>query len=273
MNHIRLVAAREIRMGLRNPWAYSFIGIFAVFMMILLLVNAQGYVAGYSGVTGTMLNLVLYLLPLMTLMLGSFSLTGEKEDGGWELLSTYPLGTTAYIAGKYIGLTVVMLVIIFCGFGAAGVLGYAMGTGFQLQTYITLLGFSLSLMLMFLALAMLVGTMARNRWQALTISVALWFFLVIAWAPALIAVLGMLPYTWIKPAVTMLTALNPAELSRLFAVISLGGGSVLGPEYYDWVQWIRRPSGTIAYAAFALVWIGFVAGLANYLWERRRVRE
>jgi len=60
MNHIRLVAAREIRMGLRNPWAYSFIGIFAVFMMILLLVNAQGYVAGYSGVTGTMLNLVLY---------------------------------------------------------------------------------------------------------------------------------------------------------------------------------------------------------------------
>jgi Cu-processing system permease protein len=66
--------------------------------------------------------------------------------------------------------------------------------------------------------------------------------------------------------------INPAELSRLFAVIHLGGGSVLGPEYYDWVKWIRRPSGTFAFAAFFLLWILIWVTLADWLWERGRTR-
>src|SRR5690606_30504657 len=194
---IRLVALREIKTGFRNPWAYSFIILFAAFMLVLLLINSQGYVEGYSSVTATMLNLILYLLPLMTLMLGSFSLTGEKEDGNWELLSTYPLGTTSYILGKFFGLAVVMFVIIMFGLGVAGSVGLVTGSSFQLQSYVVLSGFATCLMLLFLALAMLIGTLARNRWQALTIAVATWFFLVIAWAPALVALLGMLPYMWI----------------------------------------------------------------------------
>jgi Cu-processing system permease protein len=78
VNEIGYVAAREIKIGFRNPWAYSFMALFALFMLSLLLINAQSYVKGYSGISGTMLNLALYLLPLMALMLGAFSLTGEK---------------------------------------------------------------------------------------------------------------------------------------------------------------------------------------------------
>lgn len=272
MMHFRQVAIREMRIGLRNPWAYSFIALFALFMLSLLLIQSQGYVTGYSSMTATMLNLVLYLLPLMTLMLGSFSVTGEKEDGSWELLATYPLGTFAFITGKFAGLALVMLVILLAGFGVSGVAGAISGSGFDAGTYAVLFLFALSLAIMFLAIAMLIGTIAKNRWQALTIAVAVWFFLIIAWAPVLIAVLGLLPYTWIKPAVSLLTILNPAELSRLFAVISLGGGSVLGPEYYEWVKWIRQPSGSAGYAAFTLVWIGVLISFANYIWERGRIR-
>lgn len=272
MSHLRQMALRELKTGFRNPWAYSFIILFVLFMLTLLLIDSQGYVQGYSSITGTLLTLILYLLPLMTLMLGSFSLTSEKEDGSWELLSTYPLSTTSFIVGKYAGLIIMMLVIICFGFGTAGAAGLLMGRGFSLDTYLVMLGFTVSLTLMFLALAILTGTLAHNRWQALTYSVAIWFFLIIAWAPALIAVLGLLPYMWIKPAVTLLTLLNPAELARLFAVVHLGGGSVLGPEYYDWIQWIRRPAGTIFYLAYALVWIGVIVGAANLVWERRRQR-
>ena len=98
-------------MGFRNPWAYTFMALFTLFMFSLLVINAQDYVTGYSGASSTMLNLGLYLLPLMALMLGSFSLTGEKEDGNWELLTTYPLGTLSFLSGKYLGLAVVLLVI------------------------------------------------------------------------------------------------------------------------------------------------------------------
>lgn len=272
MTHMLQVAVREIRTGFRNPWAHSFLALFALFMIALLLINSQGYVRGYSGVTGTMLNLVLYLLPLMTLMLGSFSLTGEKEDGGWELLSTYPLTTGAYLIGKYLGLAVVLLAITAFGFGLAGVVGWAAGGGFGFRTYGVLLAFSLCVALLYLGLSQLVGTLARNRWQALTISAAVWFFTVMAWPALLIAVLGMLPYPWIKPGVSVLTLLNPAELARLFAVIKLGGGSMLGADYTDWVSWIRGGSGTLLFAGVCLAWIAVCLGLAVWLWERGRRR-
>ncbi|GBF76976.1 ABC transporter permease [Paenibacillus sp. 598K] len=272
MSHAWQIAIRELRMGLRNPWAYSFLGLFVAFMLSLLLIQSQGYVQGYTGVTGTMLNLIIYLLPLMTLMLGSFSLTGEREDGNWELLSAYPIRTWSWMLGKYAGLAVVLLVICASGFGAAGLLGWLSGGGFELSTYGLLLVFAGSLTLMFLAVALAVGTVARNRWQALTIAVAIWFFAVIGWAPLLIGTLGMLPYMWIKPAVTVLTALNPAELTRLFVVVKLGAGSVLGPEYYDWVRWIRGAAGTIGFAALCALWIAVLGGGSAWLWERRRSR-
>ncbi|WP_168121201.1 ABC transporter permease [Paenibacillus sp. HB172176] len=270
MRQIYHIANRELKVGFRNPWAYSFMALFALFMLCLLLIQAQGYTEGYSGMTGTMLNLILYLLPLMTLLLGSFSLTAEKEEGSWALLSTYPLSTPAFLAGKYAGVAIVLLVIVTLGFGITGAAGWLASAGFDFHTYMVLLFFSCSIVLFFLAIAMLVGTLARNRWQALTIDVAIWFFAIIGWPPLLIAALGFLPYYAIKPAISALVFVNPAELARLFTVIKLGGGSILGPEYYEWVNWIKQPGGVWGYFLVSIVWIGALYLLSLLIWQRRR---
>ncbi|WEK55912.1 MAG: ABC transporter permease subunit [Candidatus Cohnella colombiensis] len=272
MNDVLLVARREIKIGFRNPWAYSFLILFTLFSLSLLLINSQNIVQGYTGITGSMLSLILYLLPLMTLFLGSFSLTAEKEEGSWQLLSTYPLGTLSFIAGKYAGLSVVLIVIVAVGYGLMGVISLLMGASFAFQTYVLFLAFSIGLVLLFLAIAMLVGSLSRNRWQAMTVSVAIWFFLIIGWATILISLLGKLPYPLIKPSLVALTFINPAELVRLFVVIKLGGGSVLGPEYYEWVQWIRQPSGTFWFVAVCVAWVSILIAIVYGIWERGRSR-
>ncbi|WP_316244826.1 ABC transporter permease [Paenibacillus senegalensis] len=133
--HWLTIATREIKLGFRNPWAYSFLVLFALFSLALLLIQSQNQISGYTSTTAGMLNLILYLLPLMTLLLGSFSLTSEKEEGGWQLLATYPLNTSAYLLGKYVGLAVVLLVIISFGFGLSGVLGVVVGKAFTPLTF------------------------------------------------------------------------------------------------------------------------------------------
>ncbi|MEX2416745.1 MAG: ABC transporter permease subunit [Paenibacillaceae bacterium] len=266
------VALREVKIGFRNPWAYSFLGLFSIFSLTLLLIQAQNVVEGYTGLTGSMLNLILYLLPLMTLLLGSFSLTVEKEEGSWELLSTYPIHTFAFISGKFIGMAIVLLTIITFGFGLMGLIGALGGRGFEGTTFGLFFVFSMGLVLLFLAVALGIGTIARNRWQALTIAVSVWFFAIIAWPALLMAGLGQLPYLWIKPAVVGLTILNPAELVRLFIIVKLGGGSVLGPEYYQWVDWIKRPLGTVSFLLLCSLWIGAAISFANIMWERGRSR-
>ncbi len=266
------VAKRELKIGFRNPWAYSFLALFSIFSLCLIFINSQNIVQGYSGTTGSMLSLILYLLPLMTLFLGSFSLTAEKEEGSWQLLSTYPLGTLSFIAGKYIGLSVVLITIVAFGYGVLGIVGQIAGTGFDFETYFLFLAFSVGLVLLFLAIAMIVGSLSRNRWQAMTNSVAIWFFLVVGWSTILIAILGSLPYLWIKPILVALTFVNPAELVRLFVVIKLGGGSVLGPEYYEWVNWVRQSSGTFLFLGVCIAWIVISMGLVYWIWERGRSR-
>lgn len=266
------IALREVKLGFRNPWAYSFMALFTLFSLSLLLINTQNFMQGYSSSTASMLNLILYLLPLMTLLLGSFSLTAEKEEGSWQLLSTYPLTTFSFLWGKYVGLTSVLMTIVAFGYGVTGIIGALLGNGLDAVTFGLFLAFSFGLVVLFLAAAICIGTVAKNRWQALTIGVAIWFFAVIGWPTLLVAALGLLPYLWIKPALTALTLVNPAEIVRLFVIVKLGGGAALGPEYYQWVSWIGKPSGTWAFILICTAWVIVSVSLANLIWERGRSR-
>ncbi len=264
------IAWREIKLGFRNPWAYSFLALFSLFSLALLLVQSQNILQGYTHTTGSMINLVLYLLPLMTLLLGSFALTSEKEDGGWELLSTYPLATIQLMAGKYLGLLAVLTAIICFGYGLSGLFGVLLGQSFSGGMLAFFLLFSFMLIVIFLGIAVLIGSAATNRWQALTIGVSFWFLFIIGWSTILISVLGWLPYLWIKPAIVMLTFFNPAELVRIFMTVKIGGGSVFGPEYAQWMDWISGSYGTPIFAAVCLLWIVGTILIAIAIWERGR---
>lgn len=273
MHHLKTISSREIKLGFRNPWAYSFMALFALFSLALLLIQSQASLSGYTSTTGTMINLILYLLPLMTLLLGSFSLASEKEEGGWRLLASFALRTRSYIWGKYAGLSVVLLAIISLGFGLSGIMGALFGGGFSAGAFGRFLLFSALLILQFLGISVLLGALCRNRWQALTYGVGIWFFFILGWPTILISVLGFLPYLWIKPALIGLIFINPAELNRLFLIVKMGGGSVLGPEYYHWVKWIQQPMGSLMFAVIFALWIIVCVEAAAVIWERGRKRE
>jgi len=272
MNHFTTIMKRELRIGFRNPWAYSFLALFVIFMLSMLLIHQQGYSSGYSGVTGMLMNLTLYLLPLITLMLGAFSITGEKEDGSAALLYTYRLSLTSWLGGKYIGLLLVLISIVTIGYSVTGIISSFTASGFTASVYALLFIFAVLLIAAFLAIAMVIGAIASTRWQALTYVIGIWFFFIIGWSPIMIALLGQLPYLWIKPLLTIMTFFNPAEWIRVYIIAALGGGTIVGPEYYQWITWIMHPSGHIA---FCLLTIGYVLGslaLAGWLWKRRRYR-
>ena len=266
------VAKREIKMGFRNSWSYSFLALFSTFSLSLLVIHSKSGVQGYSGVTGAMLHLTLYLLPLMTLFLGSFSLTIEKEEGSWALLSTYPLSTISFILGKYVGLCVVLFTIICFGYGIMGIISSLIGSVFHAHTYFLFLLFSGVLVFLFLTIALLIGCACKNKWKALTFSVFLWFFCIVGWSTILIATLSFLPYLWVKPFLIFLTFLNPAELVRLFVVVKLGGGSILGPEYFQWVDWIDCPGGSWIFSTICCAWVVIMLTVVCFIWERSRSR-
>src|SRR5699024_11204363 len=90
MLRILTVAQREIKLGFRNSWTYSFLILLSIFTIaILLLQSGAATSEGYTDMTGTVMNMTLYLLPLITLLLGGFSATTKKKaDSGDCFLRT-----------------------------------------------------------------------------------------------------------------------------------------------------------------------------------------
>lgn len=264
------IIKRELNLGFRQSWTYSFLLLFTIFTVTILLLNKSvSSVAGYTDMTGTIMNMTLYLLPLITLLLGSFSLTSEKEDGHWGLLATYPLSSYVFLIGKWLGLVLILSTIIFFSFGISGILLGVFGQSIDKKTFVYLLVFSLLLAVTFLSLSFLIGTIAKNRWQALLWVIGLWFVTIIAWPLLIVSSLNYLPsYQMIQPTLQLLTFLNPAEFIRIFITMRLGAGSAFGADYDQWITWAIDSSGLFIFLLSISIFITLLLMISGWVWDR-----
>lgn len=267
---ILTVAQREIKLGFRNSWTYSFLILLSIFTTaILLLQSGVATTEGYTDMTGTVINMILYLLPLITLLLGGFSVAVEKEDGHWGLLSTYPLSTYQFLWGKWLGLAVILLTILLFSFGAAGMITVLFNQPLQLGTLLFLWLFASVLSLFYLSVALLIGAWAKNRWQALIGAIGVWFITVVVWSLLMISLLSQLPsYKMIQPTLQVLTILNPAELVRVFSIMRLGAGSAFGASYDMWITWATSGYGLLIFLGIFVCWLLAAIYIGGFIWNR-----
>lgn len=268
--HILTVARREIKLGFRNSWTYSFLILLTIFIIgILLLQSSVSTEHGYTDMTGTVMNMTLYLLPLITLLLGGFSTSVEKEDGQWGLLSTYPISVYSFLWGKWLGLAVILLTMLFFSFGLAGMITLLFGQTLSIQTLIFFWLFSIILALVYLSISIFIGSIAKNRWQALIGGITVWFLTIIAWPLLMISTLSQLPsYKTIQPALQILTLLNPAEFVRVFSIMRIGAGSAFGADYDQWITWATSNNGLLAFVLIFISWILLAIFVGGFIWNR-----
>lgn len=241
---------------------------------ILLLQSGVTTTQGYTDVTGTVINMTLYLLPLTTLLLGGFSATAEKEDGQWGLLSTYPITGYAFLWGKWIGLAIILLTMIFFSFGLAGMLILLFGQGLSIHTFIFFLLFSAVLALVYLSIALLIGSIAKNRWQSLVGGITIWFVTIVIWPLLIISILSHLPsYKLVQPTLQVLTLLNPAEFVRVFSIMRMGAGSAFGADYYKWITLATSSYGPFVFLSVFISWIVILIFISGFIWSRGEVNE
>lgn len=269
------IAKREVKLGFRNTWTYSFLILFTIFTIAILLLQA-GITSnqGYTDITGTVINMTLYLLPLTTLLLGGFSVTAEKEDGQWGLLATYPITSYTFLWGKWIGLAIILLTMIFFSFGLAGILIVLFGQKLSVHTLIFFLLFSTVLALIYLSIALFIGSIAKNRWQSLIGGITIWFLTIIIWPLLMISTLSHLPsYQLIQPTLQVLTLLNPAEFVRIFFIMKMGAGSAFGANYYVWITWATSHLGLLIFLGLFISWIFILIFISGFIWDRGEINE
>lgn len=241
-----------------------------IISLLIVLERTNGTISGYTNITGTIVNIMLYILPLFMLIYGSFSIANEMENGQWRLLCTYPLEMSSYFFGKLGGQFMAQAVSYTLAYWLSMLLGLISGVSITLKWMLVLYLFSLLLILFFLCIGLCIGSFVSTRWQALTQSVAVWFVFIMIWPTLLIAITSPLPYPMIGPVMKIALFINPAEFTRLFLVAKLNAGSIFGQAYDSIVSLFEQGIvwGVIFLYGFAL--IALLGGLSIWKLKRRR---
>ena len=233
MGPIFAVALKEFQDGLRNRWFISITLIFAV-----LSVGLSYYGAAASGQSGSvslsstiasLSSLAVFLIPLIALLLSYDSFVGEQESGTLLLLLTYPLSKVQLLLGKFLGQGGIITLATVLGFGSAALL-----LGMQSDFASVLPAFGLFILtatllgLAFISIAYVISLAVNEKSKAAGISLLVWFFFVLVFDLALLALLVGTESGLSQDMLVNTMMLNPADIFRLINLAALDTADVNG---------------------------------------------
>jgi len=229
MTRARL-ARRELGDSLRNYWFGVNLGLFALGGLLLMLFGVPDAAVfghrGFSRALAGLMQLALFLVPLMALFPSAVSLSGEREVGTLEYLLAQPVTRAEVFTGKWTGVSAAVLLSLAIAFGLTG--AAAASRGVPAGTLAALGGLTLLLAAAFVSLGFLVSGASASRGRSTSVALTLWLALL---GLGSLGLTGSLVAWGVPPIVLEVWAfVNPIEAFRMAMLTLLDPGlEVLGP--------------------------------------------
>lgn len=228
MTNLLAIAAREIRDGMRNRWVLATTLLLAALALTLtFLGSAPTGTVGASPLAVTMVSLAsltIFLLPLIALLLAYDAIVGELDRGTLLLLLSYPIARWQVVIGKFLGHLAILAFATVIGYGAAAVallIGGASLSG--LAPFAAMIGSSILLGAVFVAIGYLLSAAVRDRGTAAGLAIGVWLLFVLIYDMALLGLLVADKGATIGAGVVdVLLLLNPADAYRVLNLTSFG---------------------------------------------------
>ena len=177
------IAKKEFMDNIRNKW------IIAMIVIFLLLTILSSYLAGgqsgsdsFGGMEDTVVTLLSIsslLVPIIAIMLGYATISGEAENGSLSIVLSYPIRRVEVLLGKLFGLGAVLAFSNIIGFGVGGIIiaatvGGSEGLSFLLFIFLTsLLG------LVYLSLSICISSICKKRVTSIAGGLLIFFWAMI----------------------------------------------------------------------------------------------
>jgi Cu-processing system permease protein len=253
---IAVIARHELLLSVRSAWTLTFALIFAVLVTAIAYfgLRAEGFtgVQGFTRTSASLLNLVLYIVPLAALTLGVFGFTDERSSA--ELLFAQPILRSEILLGKLLGLFGSLTLSTLIGFGIAGAVIVSQVGVSEVSGYLILVGLSLMLGLVFLSQSALLSMFARQKMKAFGLAIASWFFFVIFYDLIVIAGTTMLRGAAANTFVFLSLFGNPVDMVRVGSLLALDGVAIFGVAGTSLIRYL---GGASASAFLLIAALGF----------------
>jgi len=270
-----IVAKKEFLDNIRNKWV-----ILLTFLFVLIIVIFS-YAAGSGETFGTMQNTVFGLLgitsiliPLIAIILGFSTISGEAESGALYVVLSYPVRRIEVLLGKLLGLGSVIIVSVFIGFGLGGVVIASTVGPESWVGYIGFIFLSIILGFIYLSLSICISSFCKRRITSIGGGILVFFWGMI-YGTILMAIFfatggtiedlmaGDIPEWFFQSVVFSPGDLHQTAVQRAFGVetIEAMGFSISIPEFLS----------TVNLMIFHIIWFIVPLILAYYFFKKRDI--
>ena len=272
---IYCVAKKEFLDNIRNKW------VIVLTTILFLLVILFSYLAGAHGRLGNTQSTVIgligissILIPLIAIILGFSTISGEAESGSFSVVLSYPVTRLEVLLGKFLGLGSVIIVSILIGFGIGGIIITALAGGGSWLGYLIFIVLTILLGLIYLSLSICISAFFKRRITSIGGGLIMFFWGMIMssiFAGILIGTghsikdlsTGNIPsWYWLENFLSP-TDLNQLAVMRGFGIsnIRMGAISVTLPDFLN--------TGVVLLVH--LVWLIIPLFLAYYFFKKRDI--
>ncbi|OAE99904.1 hypothetical protein AYJ54_31950 [Bradyrhizobium centrolobii] len=271
-----IIARKEIHQAVRNRWVLASTLLLAGLALSLTFLGSAP--TGTVGVRAldvvivSLSSLTIFLIPLIALLISHDAIVGDMERGTMLLLLSYPVARWQVLLGKFIGHLAVLAFATCLGYGIAAAALIATGSRIDsdsLAAFAAMIGSSVQLGAVFVAIGYLVSALVRDRGTAAGVCIGLWLLLVLIYDMALLGVLAVDQGRSISAAaVDAMLLLNPTDVYRLFNLTGFANVSS-----FAGMAGLAQSTTLTAKVLLAalLVWTFVPLGLAAAAFSRREL--
>ncbi|KON88363.1 copper ABC transporter permease [Sporosarcina globispora] len=202
--------------------------------------------SAYNRSIAMLMNLSLWMIPIICMILGGTSIIADKENGRLSLYRTYQASSFYYLISKFLSLVLCLFFVIGVSYGLFGLILSLAGSSFEAHIYQVFLLVNILLILVFSAVSLLIGTISRTRMQGLSLAMFFWIIIVFVYEFIIFSVIDWIPFSYKQISLFLFILLNPVESVRVWSISKLNSEYVFGPEYLIIENWGTNGALTLA---------------------------
>ncbi len=261
MSMARKVLVSQVRNVARSRWILAYGLLLLGLTELLLRFGGSGERALLS-----LLNIVLLLLPLVSVVFGALYIHNAREF--IELLLAQPVGRGSLYAGLFGGLVLPLGGAFLLGVGLPLLLQGG-GEPAYLTRCMLLIATGLLLTLIFTAFALCVAVRLDDRAWALGAALLVWLFCALVYDGVILLVTTLFGSYPLEGPLLVMVFLNPVDLARVLLVLSFDISALMGYTGAVYEQFFQEGLGTVL-AFLMLVVCAAVPLLLGLRWFRRK---
>ena len=241
------VARYQARDVLRSRW----LALYGVFFLAVTE-GLLRFTGGDARAILSIASIVLYVVPLVTLVFATVYLYGAREF--IELLLAQPVDRRRLFFGLYLGLSVPLAAALLIGVSAPFV-AHGFDDPAQRGMLAALLGAGVALTMIFSAVAFCIALWCEDRLKGLGAAIGVWMLCAIVYDGLVMAIVAAFANYPLERAVLALTVANPIDLARVTLLLQLDVSALMGYTGAVFQQFLGGALGTLVAAGALSLWI------------------